>query len=116
MKGKKYGGRQKGTPNKDTLEKRAIKALLRDHSVDYITPHEVINEDGTLMTDDDGNVIMMSDLEIDLSQMKPSERAQTELKLLEFHTPKMQTSSIDIAVSDKAISIEDKLIELSQDG
>ena len=99
MKGKKTGGRTKGTPNKDTPQKKAIKAILRDHSLAYITPG------------DDG----LSDLDKDLALMKASERAQIEVKLMEFHTPKMQSTSVDVNIPDAKVTIEDKLIKLSQE-
>lgn len=99
MKGKKTGGRVKGTPNKDTPQKKAIKAVLQQHSLAYITP----KEDG------------LSELDKDLAAMKPAERAQIEVKLMEFHTPKMQSTSVDVNMQDTRITIEDKLIKLSQD-
>ena len=34
MKGQKFGGRTKGTPNKD----KPLKVFLREHSTDYFTP------------------------------------------------------------------------------
>lgn len=115
MKGKKTGGRTKGTPNKDTPQKKAIKALLQQHSLAYITPHEVKDENGETILDDDGNLMVASDLELDLAAMKPSDRAFVEVKLLEFHTPKMQSTSVDVNMQDCSITIEDKLIKLSQD-
>ena len=98
MKGKKTGGRKKGTPNKATPEKRAIKQLLQEHSIAYITPK------------DDG----MSDLDRDLVGMEPAQRAMVEVKLMEFHTPKMQATSIDARIKEANITIEDRLIRLCQ--
>lgn len=98
MKGKKTGGRKKGTPNKATPEKRAIKQLLQEHSIAYITPK------------DDG----MSDLDRDLVEMEPAQRAMVEVKLMEFHTPKMQATSIDARIKEANITIEDRLIRLCQ--
>ena len=99
MKGRKTGGRVKGTPNKDTPQKKAIKTLLQEHSIAYITPG------------DDG----LSELDKDLAMMKPAERAQIEVKLMEFHTPKMQSTSVDVNMQDTRVTIEDKLLKLSQD-
>ncbi len=99
MKGKKTGGRTKGTPNKCTPEKRAIKQLLQKHSLDYMTPG------------DDG----VSDFERDLQQMTPSERAAVEIKVLEFHTPRMQATSIDARLAETTVTIEDRLITLSKE-
>ncbi len=98
MKGKKTGGRKKGTPNKATPEKRAIKQLLQEHSIAYITP----KADG------------MSDLDRDLIEMEPAQRATVEVKLMEFHTPKMQATSIDARIKETSITIEDRLIRLCQ--
>ena len=108
MKGKKTGGRTKGTPNKDTPQKKAIKAILRDHSLAYITPHDVVDEET-------GEHSMLSQLDMDLAMMKAAVRAQIEVKLMEFHTPKMQSTSVDVNMPDTKITIEDKLIKLSQE-
>jgi hypothetical protein len=96
MKGRKTGGRQKGTPNKDKPERRAIKQLLQLHSLAYITP----GPDG------------VSDLERDLVEMEPAQRAAVEVKLLEFHTPKMQATSVDARIKEANVTIEDRLIML----
>lgn len=98
MRGKKTGGRKKGTPNKCTPEKRAIKQLLQQHSIQYMQP-------GT-----DG----MSDFERDLVLMKPAERAAMEIKILEFHTPRMQAAAIDANINEAKVTIEDRLITLSK--
>ncbi len=95
----KTGGRQKGTPNKDKPEKKAIKQLLQAHSLAYITP----GDDGT------------SDLDRDLAAMEPGQRAMVEVKLMEFHTPKMQATSVDARLSEATITIEDRLIKLSRE-
>lgn len=98
MKGRKTGGRVKGTPNKLTPEKKAIKQLLQKHSLEYMTPRQ------------DG----LSDFERDLEQMTPVERATLEIKVLEFHTPKMQAASIDARINETTVTIEDRLIKLSE--
>lgn len=108
MKGKKTGGRKKGTPNKDTPAKKAIKAILRDHSLAYITPHDVVDEET-------GEHSMLSQLDMDLAMMKAAERAQIEVKLMEFHTPKMQSTSVAVDMPNTKVTIEDKLIKLSQE-
>lgn len=115
MKGKKTGGRVKGTPNKDTPQKKAIKAVLQQHSLAYITPHEVKDEEGNTRLNPDGTPMTASDLELDLAEMKPIDRALVEVKLLEFHTPKMQSTSVDVNMQDGSLTIEEKLIKLSQD-
>ena len=102
MKGKKTGGRTKGTPNKDTPQKKAIKAILRDHSLAYITPHDVVDEET-------GEHSMLSQLDMDLAMMKAAERAQIEVKLMEFHTPKMKAIDVDMNAHVSVRTIEDKL-------
>ncbi|MFM7008876.1 MAG: hypothetical protein ACKO0Z_06025 [Betaproteobacteria bacterium] len=108
MKGKKTGGRTKGTPNKDTPQKKAIKAILLNHSLAYITPHDVVDEET-------GEHSMLSQLDMDLALMKAADRAQIEVKLMEFHTPKMQSTSVDVNMPDTKVTIEDKLLKLSQE-
>ena len=108
MKNKKTGGRKKGTPNKDTPQKKAIKAILRDHTLAYITPSDVVDQDT-------GEHSMLSQLDMDLAMMKAAERAQIEVKLMEFHTPKMQSTSVDVNMGDTKVTIEDKLLKLSQE-
>lgn len=125
MKGKKTGGRQKGTPNKDN----PLKGYLRTHSEEYFKPKpqvgkdggplviEFKNKDGDIVSklhlaDSDGNPFVMSDFDVDMLKMKPEDRVFAEVKLLEFHTPKMKSVDVDMAVQDRK-TIEDRLLELS---
>lgn len=107
MKGKKTGGRKKGTPNRDTPQKKAIKAILQQHSIAYITADKEA-------VDENGGTVMVSQLDLDLARMEPKDRAAVEVRLLEFHTPKMQSTSVDVSLQDTSITIEDRLIRLSQ--
>lgn len=125
MKGKKTGGRQKGTPNKDN----PLKGYLRTHSEEYFKPKpqvgkngeplviEFKNKDGDIVSklplaDSEGNPFVMSDFDVDMLKMKPEDRVFAEVKLLEFHTPKMKSVDVDMAVQDRK-TIEDRLLELS---
>lgn len=88
MKGKKTGGRQKGTPNKVTvMSKVAIADILTDY-----------NESG----------LMQSDFML----LKPIERITIAEKLMQYVVPKMQSVAMDVN-SEQTKTIEDRLIELS---
>lgn len=123
----KTGGRQKGTPNKDN----PLKGYLRSHSEEYFKPKPQLdsngnpkrivryNKDGGVITevilmDSNGNPYEMSDFDVDMLTMDPDERVNAELRLLEFHTPKMKSVDVDMAVQESK-TIEDRLIELSED-
>ncbi len=127
MKGMKTGGRQKGTPNKDN----PLKGYLRTHSEEYFKPKPQVDSDGSPknlvrynkdgevvlkvpLVDSEGNPYVMSDFDVDMLKMDPDERVNAELRLLEFHTPKMKSVDVDMAVQERK-TIEDRLIELSQD-
>lgn len=64
VKRKKYGGRKKGTPNKDTKELRERVSDLIDNNFDSI--------------------------QADLDQLEPKERLDFLIKLLEYGLPKLQ--------------------------
>lgn len=89
MKGKKTGGRQKGTPNKvTTMSKAAIAEVLSDY-----------NESGLLQSD--------------FMLLKPLERITIAEKLMQYVMPKIQSVAVDLGGSDENRTIEDKLISLS---
>lgn len=72
MKGKKTGGREKGTPNRETKYFRELVG-------------SIIDENRDLLLDD-------------IKALEPKDRVQTILKLLEFVTPKVssvQAKTID---------------------
>lgn len=89
-KGKKTGGRQKGTPNKATaFSKELISEILSDYY------------DSGQMADD-------------MKALEPKERVDAIIKLAAFVTPKPQ--SIDMSITEgKKKTIEDTLDELSQE-
>ena len=79
--GKKYGGRKKGTPNKDTRKLRErVDALLDD------------NWDEVLE---------------DLQELSPKERVDAYLKLLEYSLPKLSRSDQKV---DQLLKGEMKII------
>lgn len=124
-KGKKTGGRQKGTPNKEN----PLKGYLRAHSLAYFEPKLQTEADGKpreinfcdkdgvvldskILADADGNPIEMSDFDVDMMLLDPNERVSAELRLLEFHTPKMKAVEVDMDVHGSVLTIEDRLREL----
>lgn len=100
----RLGGRQAGTPNKD----KPLKTFLRQHSVEYFTPS--INE-----IDDDGKPTgrVVSQYDIDVKTLDPASRVDAELKLLKFHTPQMQSTSVDMTVLDDNKTLADRLARLA---
>ena len=102
MKGMKTGGRQKGTPNKDN----ELKRLLRQHSLEYFRQR-------TVGAGDDARTA--SDFDMDMEQLNPSERVNAEIKIMEFHTPKMKSVDIDLEARVAPVTIEDRLRLLCQD-
>lgn len=96
MKGMKTGGRKKGTPNKEN----PLKGFIRAHSLSYFEPKNVkFNDKATIM----------SDFELDMAELAPDERVNAELRLLEFHTPKMKAVDVDMSAKVNVRTIEDKL-------
>ncbi|MCM1522494.1 MAG: hypothetical protein NC039_07575 [Muribaculaceae bacterium] len=100
-KGKKTGGRQKGTPNKDN----PLKDYLRAHSIKFFEPKEQVDEET-------GQKFIASDFDIAMAALAPDDLVAAELKLLEFHTPKMKAVEVDMDVHGTVHTIEDTLKEL----
>ena len=100
----RLGGRAAGTPNKD----KPLKTFLRQHSVQYFTPS--IEEQ-----DDKGNPTgrMLSQYDIDVRCLDPADRVDAELKLLKFHTPQMQSTSVDMTVVDDNQTLAERLARLA---
>ena len=89
-KGKKTGGREKGTPNKATA---FTKEVISDILSDYYTTGQMAR---------------------DMNCLEPKERVDAIIKLAAFVTPKPQ--SIDMSVTDgKKKTIEETLLQLSQE-
>ena len=100
-KGYKTGGRQKGTPNKEN----PLKGFLKTHSIAYFEPRDQMHP----LT---GRPLTMSDFEMDMLLLTPGERVSAELRLLEFHTPKMKAMDLDIEAKVTSKTIEDMLRDL----
>ena len=90
MKGKKTGGRQKGTPNKATA---VSKELIADILSDYY---------------DTGK------LRDDMKALEPKERVDAMIKLASFVVPKPQAVDMTISATKKK-TIEDTLAELAEE-
>lgn len=104
MKGMKTGGRQKGTPNKEN----PLKGFIKAHSLAYFEPKETVCDDGETRT--------VSDFDLDMAALTPDDRVTAELKLLEFHTPKMKAIDVDMNAQVNVRTIEDKLRSLCGEG
>ena len=100
----RLGGRQAGTPNKD----KPLKNFLRQHSIDYFTP-------SIEQTDDNGNKTgkLISQFDIDCSCLDTASRVDAELKLLKFHTPQMQSTSVDMTIVDDNHTISERIARLA---
>lgn len=130
----RLGGRAKGTPNKDN----PLKGYLRAHSLAYFEPRVQTDpitggvreiQRQRLVQDEEGNVykvidlipltdhnsghpLNISDFEADMIALSPNERVNAELRLLEFHTPKMKSVDVDMSVNGTVHTIEDRLRDL----
>lgn len=132
-KGKKTGGRTKGTPNKDN----PIKGYLRAHSLKYfesrvqtdpVTGEAREIQRQRLTQDTEGNVykvidlvplvdhtgfpLVMSDFEADMIALSAADRINAELRLLEYHTPRLKAVEVDMDIHASTLTIEDRLREL----
>ena len=99
----RLGGRAAGTPNKE----KPLKTFLREHSVGYFTPNIEEKRDGKPT----GNFISQFDL--DMKVLDPKSRVDAEIKLLKFHTPQMQSTSVDVSVSDMNLTLTQRLAQLA---
>ncbi|WP_285820905.1 hypothetical protein [Bacteroides acidifaciens] len=92
-KGKKTGGRQKGTPNKITaLAKGMIEKWLETHN--------------TIPEGDMAPLIMQDFLELD-----PKDRVKVSMEFIKIIMPR----NISIGDNEIHLTIEDKLVELTGD-
>lgn len=101
-KGKKTGGRVKGTPNKEN----PLKGYIRSHSMGYFEPKLRKNEET-------GEEFEASDFEMDILALAPDDRVAAELRLLKFHLPEMKAIDMDMTVSEATKTIEERLAELA---
>lgn len=99
----RLGGRSAGTPNKD----KPLKTFLRQHSVEYFTPS--IEEE-----DKDGKKTgrLISQFDMDCRMLDTESRVDAEIKLLKFHTPQMQSTSVDLTVQESNLTLTERLAKL----
>lgn len=102
--GYKTGGRR---PQQPDPTRQTLKQLLQQHSLSYFKPKEQLDSDGNLRT--------VSDFEIDIEALAPAERLPIEIKVLEFHTPRMKTEDVNLLLNTQPLTIEDTLTLLSRD-
>lgn len=90
MKGKKTGGRKKGTVNKVTaLSKDIISSMLADYHVTGL-------------------------MDKDFMSLKPMERLQIAEKMMQYVMPKIQSVSLDVT-EETVQTIEERLRKLAED-
>ncbi|MBF1517238.1 hypothetical protein [Prevotella pallens] len=90
-KRKKTGGRVKGTPNKLTaLNRKAIEGVLADY-----------NESG-LFTQD-------------FLSLEPKDRIAIAEKLIQYTTPKMQSTTVDLVAENTECTIDIMLRKLAEE-
>lgn len=111
----RFGGRQKGTPNKSTYE---FKLLLKSHSERYFQRTQVAGDvdffktaDGMLLGFEADTPV--SQFEIDLVQMKATDRAKVEVELLNYHSPKMSAIAADMSLREANQDLASRLVQLS---
>ena len=99
----RLGGRQAGTPNKD----KPLKTFLREHSIEYFTPNIEEKIDGKPT----GRIVSQYDL--DCLRLDPVDRVDAEIKLLKFHTPQMQSTSVDVTNASVNITLAERISRLA---
>lgn len=91
MKGKKTGGRQKGTPNKATA---FSKTVIQDILTEYTN----------------------SDLfQQDMKNLEPKDRLDIMVKLMAFTTPKPQTVDMSISSKTENKALDETLSDLARE-
>jgi hypothetical protein len=100
----RLGGRAAGTPNKE----KPLKVFLREHSLDYFIPRkEEVDEAGHKT----GR--MISKFDEDISQLDPVSRTDIEVQLLKYHTPQMQSTSMDLTVVESNRTMSERIALLA---
>ena len=100
----RLGGRAPGTPNKD----KPLKTFLRQHSLEYFTPSVEEKDDNGKKT---GRLV--SQFDIDCKTLDPESRVDAEIKLLKFHTPQMQATSVDLNIVEDNRTLSERLARLA---
>lgn len=100
----RLGGRAPGTPNRE----KPLKTFLRQHSIQYFTPDKEERDENGKLT---GR--MVSQFDIDIAALDPVDRADAEIKLLKFHTPQMQATSVDLNIVEDNRTLSERLARLA---
>lgn len=100
----RLGGRAAGTPNKD----KPLKTFLRQHSLEYFTPSIEEKDNKGKPT---GRII--SQFDVDCKKLDPESRVDSEIKLLKFHTPQMQSTSVDMTIVDDNKTLSERIALLA---
>lgn len=100
----RLGGRAPGTPNRE----KPLKTFLRQHSIQYFTPDKEERDENGKPT---GR--MVSQFDIDIAALAPVDRADAEIKLLKFHTPQMQATSVDLNIVEDNRTLSERLARLA---
>lgn len=103
-RGRLGGGRAKGQISKHV----SLRNTLARHSEEYF-------QQNIELKDEEGNPTgkMISQYEIDIMQLKPSDRVRAEIDILKFHTPTMQATSVDLTTSEANTTLSERLTKLS---
>ena len=101
MKGKKTGGREKGTPNKTTAK---MKDVIQNIVSDYMSNEEI-----------DKDNPYERHFAADMARLEPKDRLDAMIKLMAFVTPKPQSVALGLIGGEKKKTIEDTLRELSEE-
>lgn len=84
---------------------KVIQRIKWDNSGDG--PRRVVEDIEAV--DMEGNPLVMSDFEFDMKFLAAADRVAAELKILEFHTPRMKSQDINMEVNVGPRTIEDTL-------
>lgn len=111
----RLGGRAPGTPNK----KPSVRNLVQGHGFNYFAPSIVVDdkllkglqEVIPFVPFKKGDVV--SWYEIDRAMLDPDARTDREIKLLNYYTAKMQSTSVDMTVVDDHRTIVERLALLA---
>ena len=101
MKGKKTGGRSKGTPNKTTA---AMKDVITSIVSDYMSDEEI-----------DKDNPYERHFSADMAHLEPKDRLDAMIKLMAFVTPKPQAVALGLMGGEKKKTIEETLAELAKE-
>ncbi len=84
---------------------RVIQIIKWDNSGDG--PRRIVEDIEAV--DMEGKPLVMSDFEFDMKFLAAADRVAAELKILEFHTPRMKSQDINMEVNVGPRTIEDTL-------